>query len=95
LFLTGFVTDFQSLAAQFGEWGLRLAFPLAQLAMHSEVGLPASAPQTALYLQLPLEGLLTKITLDRGKSLRAAIAQLFLVHAVAAFVLWLMTYQAQ
>ena len=49
-------------------------------------------PQIALYAQLPLEGLLTMVTLARGRSLKSAIAQLFLVHAVAGFVLWLITF---
>jgi hypothetical protein len=93
LFLTGFVVDFQSVAEQFGVWGPRLAFPLVQIAAHSEIGFSASAPHAALYLQLPLEGLLTKITLDRGKSLRAAIVQLVLIHGIAAAVLWLAAYK--
>jgi hypothetical protein len=48
-------------------------------------------PHAALYLQIPLEGLLTKLTLDRGKSLLSAAVQLILVHFVATLVLYLLS----
>jgi hypothetical protein len=96
IFLCGFVPEWHEMAAQAGIWALRLTFPLSLLATHREIGIDAQMaailPQAALYLQLPLEGLLTKITLDRGKSLKAAIAQLFLIHGVATLVLWLVTF---
>jgi hypothetical protein len=99
IFLSGFVPEWHAMAAQAGIWALRLTFPLSLLATHREIGIDAQMaailPQAALYLQLPLEGLLTKITLDRGKSLKAAIAQLFLIHGVAALVLWLVTFSAK
>lgn len=97
LFLTGFASDFYAVAAQGGIWVLRAAFPLSLLANHSGVGLDthfaASGPQLALYLQLPLEGLLTKLSLDRGMGLKSAIAQLTLVHGVCVLVLWMLTMQ--
>jgi predicted CDP-diglyceride synthetase/phosphatidate cytidylyltransferase len=96
IFLSGFVPEWHAMAAQAGIWALRLTFPLSLLATHREIGIDAQMaailPQAALYLQLPLEGLLTKITLDRGRSLKAAIAQLFLIHGVATLVLWLVTF---
>lgn len=96
IFLCGFVPEWHAMAAQAGIWVLRLTFPLSLLATHREIGIDdqmaAILPQAALYLQLPLEGLLTKITLDRGKSLKSAIAQLFLMHGVATLVLWLVTF---
>jgi hypothetical protein len=96
IFLCGFVPEWHAMAVQAGIWALRLTFPLSLLATHREIGIDAQMaailPQAALYLQLPLEGLLTKLTLDRGKSLKAAIAQLFLIHGVAALVLWLVTF---
>jgi len=95
IFLSGFAPEWHAMAAQAGIWALRLAFPLTLLATHREIGIDsqmaAILPQAALYLQLPLEGLLTKLTLDRGKSLKAAIAQLILVHGVARLVLWLLS----
>lgn len=99
IFLSGFAPEWHAMAAQAGIWALRATFPLTLLATHREIGIDdqmaAILPQAALYLQLPLEGLLTKITLDRGKSLKAAVVQLILVHAVATFVLWLITYKNQ
>lgn len=96
LFLAGFAPEWQEMAGQAGVWAMRIAFPLALLASHREVGIDSQVatmlPQIALYAQLPLDGLLTMLTLARGKSLRSAIAQLFLVHGVCAFVLWLLSF---
>lgn len=99
MFLCGFTPEWHAMAVQAGIWAERFAFPLTLLAMHREIGIDSQMasvlPQAALYLQLPLEGLLTKITLDRGKSLKAAVMQLVLVHGVAAFVLWLISFKAR
>lgn len=99
MFLCGFAPEWHAMAVQAGIWAERFAFPLTLLATHREIGIDSQMasvlPQAALYLQLPLEGLLTKITLDRGKSLKAAIMQLVLVHGVAAFVLWLISVNAR
>jgi len=96
IFLSGYVSQWQTMASSLGVWGMRLAFPLTLLATHREIGIDnqmaTMLPQIALYAQLPLEGLLTKITLDRGKSLKAALAQLVLVHLVATLVLWLVSF---
>jgi hypothetical protein len=99
MFLCGFAPEWHAMAVQAGIWAERFAFPLTLLATHREIGIDSQMasilPQAALYLQLPLEGLLTKITLDRGKSLKAAVMQLVLVHGVAAFVLWLISFNAR
>jgi len=99
MFLCGFVPEWHAMAMQAGIWVERIAFPLTLLATHREIGIDSQMasvlPQAALYLQLPLEGLLTKLTLDRGKSLKAAIMQLVLVHGIAAFVLWLISFSAR
>ena len=96
IFLCGFVADWHTMAQHAGVWPERFLFPLTLLAHHREIGIDAQmatvTPQWALYLQLPLEGLLTKLTLDRGKGLKAAIVQLIAIHSVSAFVLWLLTY---
>lgn len=99
LFLCGFTPEWLAMAQQAGVWAVRFVFPLTLLATHKEIGISdhwaAMMPQIALYAQLPLEGLLTKLTLSSGRSLKAAIVQLFLVHAVAGFVLWLLTFGAK
>jgi hypothetical protein len=99
LFLTGFAPEWQAMANQIGIWAVRFAFPYALLATHREVGIDAQMatvlPQMALYAQLPLDGLLAAVILSRSKSLKAAVVQLLLVHAVCAFVLWLLTFSAR
>lgn len=95
ILLAGFAPEWQALAAQAGVWVSRFAFPLAQLATHRELGIDdqmaAILPQVALYAQLPLDGLLTMLTLAQRKSLKGALAQLVLVHAICTFVLWLLS----
>jgi hypothetical protein len=99
LFLSGFAPEWQAMANQIGVWAMRFAFPFALLATHTEVGIDAQMatvlPQMALYSQLPLDGLLAAVMLSRSKSLKATVAQLILVHAVCAFVLWLITFSAK
>jgi predicted permease len=97
LLLSCYVAEWQqTMTAAIGLWGMRLAFPLTLLATHREIGLDdqmaAVLPQIALYVQLPLEGLLTMATLGRGRSLKSAIALLICIHAVSAFVLWLVSF---
>jgi len=96
IFLCGFVSEWQAMAEQAGVWAERLLFPLAVLMQHREMGIDAQMatvmPQWALYAQLPLEGLLTKLTLDRGRSLKFAVAQLVLLHAMCVIVLSLVSY---
>ena len=95
-FLAGFAPEWHAMAEQAGIWAMRFAFPLSLLATHREIGIDAQMapilPQFLLYAQLPLDGVLTMLTLARGKSLTAAVVQLFLVHGVCAFVLWLLPY---
>lgn len=99
IFLCGFVSEWYAIAVQWGVWAERFFFPLTLLAQHREIGISehmaATAPQAALYLQLPLEGLYMKLTLDRGHGLKASVVQITLIHAVCAFVLWLLTYLHQ
>ena len=99
IFLCGFAPEWHAMAVQIGVWAERFAFPLTLFAAHRAIGIDthmaSTLPRVALYLQLPFEGLLTKFTLDRGKSLKAAIMQLLLVHAIAAIVLWLISFSAK
>jgi len=96
VFLCGFAPEWRQTAAEIGVWAERLLFPLALLVQHHEIGaigrMAEIAPKAALYLQLPLEGLLTKLTLDLGKSLRSAILLLIGLHLIGAGTLWLLTY---
>lgn len=99
LFFTGFVPEWQAIAEQAGIWALRATFPLTLLAGHSQnlfAGqISVSLPQAALFLQLPLEGLLVKLTIDSGRGLRAGLWVLFVLHVLAVFALWLLSYLAR
>ena len=70
IFLCGFVSEWHDIAVQMGVWAERFFFPLVLLAQHREIGISDQmamvAPQLALYLQLPLEGVYIKLTLARG-----------------------------
>jgi hypothetical protein len=96
LFLSGFAPEWQSIAAQAGIAVMRFTFPYAMLAMHREIGIDSQMagflPQFAVFAQLPLDGLMMTFAIARGKSLRTAILQVTYVHALCAFVLWLLTF---
>ena len=74
-------------------WGVRVVFPFVQFCSLSDIGLSAemtrALPELMLFLQFPLEGLLTVSNLSRGVKLSAALTQLFFLHAVTALVLWI------
>jgi hypothetical protein len=93
--LAGFAPEWHAMAVQAGIWAQRMTFPLSMLATHREIGIDdqmaAILPKAALYAQLPLDGLLAMLTLARGRSLKSVFVQLVLVHAVCAFVLWLIS----
>ncbi len=99
IFLSGFAPEWHAMFAQAGIWALRATFPLTILATHREIGFDdqfaAMAPQIALYIQLPLEGLLAMFTLARGRSLQDVVIQLLGIHAVCVLVLWLLTMAPQ
>jgi hypothetical protein len=96
LFLSGFAPEWHAMAAQAGLWAMRFTFPYAMLATHREIGIDAQMagllPQFAIFAQLPLDGLMMTLAIARGKSLKTAIVQVTMVHALCAFVLWLLTY---
>jgi hypothetical protein len=75
-------------------WGMRLVFPYVLLCGRHELGMSDEMtrmlPQLMLFLQFPLEGLLTRFTLSRGVRLPGALAQLVLVHGLGAVVLTLL-----
>jgi hypothetical protein len=86
LLIAGFAPEWQAMAAQAGIWAMRLTFPFGLLAMVSGFTIN---PVVAVYAQLPLDGCILMFTLARGRSLKWAVAQLFLLHALCAGVLWL------
>jgi hypothetical protein len=82
-----------SLLVPYEPWGMRLVFPFVLLPGLRETGLSdelrRNLPQVMLFLQFPLEGLLTKITLSRGVKLPGAVGQLVFLHLVSVLVLWM------
>jgi hypothetical protein len=79
--------------AAYEPWGMRAVFPFVLVAGLHEIGLSdelsRTLPQLMLYLQFPLEGLLTRFTLRRGAAARAAFGQLIFLHTVCVIVLWI------
>jgi hypothetical protein len=76
-------------------WGMRLLFPYVLLAGKSEMGLSAeltrTLPQMMLWLQFPLEGLLTRLSLGRGVQITGALGQILFLRLVGALVLYLIS----
>jgi hypothetical protein len=83
----------RSLLASYEPWGPRVVFPFVEFVGLHEIGMSAeltrTLPQLMLYLQFPLEGLLTKSNLGRSYKISSAVGQLVFLHAVCVFVLWL------
>ena len=84
-----------SLLAAYEPWGPRIVFPFVQFVGLHEIGMSAeltrTLPQLMLYLQFPLEGLLTKNSLSRGVKITTALGHLIFLHAVCVMVLWLVS----
>jgi hypothetical protein len=78
---------------------LRFTFPFALLATHQEIGINAHMitvlPGVAVFAQLPIDGALLMLSQLRSKSLFTAIVQVTAIHAVCAFVLWLVATGAK
>ena len=96
LFLSGFAAEWHGMAEQIGLWGMRFTFPFSLIAqqrnlLHLSDHMAAVLPNAAIYAQLPLDGLLLTLTFAQTRNLKSAILQVTLVHAVCAFVLWLIT----
>jgi len=84
----------RDLVSRWDPWGMRLVFPYVLLCGRHELGLSDEMarmlPQVMLFLQFPLEGLLTRLTFSRGIRLPGAILQLVLIHVLGAVVLMLL-----
>jgi uncharacterized protein YqjF (DUF2071 family) len=75
-------------------WVRNLVFPFVQIAGRTELGigdLSRTLPQLILYLQFPFDGLITTLNLRRGTKLTTSLLQVFFLHGVGAFVLWLLS----
>ena len=94
IFLVGFVSEWHQDTIEMGVWAERLLFPFTLLAQRQWTGMSAQMaailPQAALYLQLPLEGLVIKLTLDRSEGLKNGVALVLMIHIVCAAALWLL-----
>lgn len=81
-------------AGRLGHWVASLVFPFTLLAARPEFGYGASAAKMlsaiALYLQFPLEGLLTMLNLRRHIPLRQTVSRLALLHLAGAALVWLL-----
>ena len=96
LFLSGFAAEWHGMAEQIGLWGMRFTFPFSLIAQQRHLlnlsdHMAAVLPNVAIYAQLPVDGLLLTLTFAQTRNLKSAILQVTLVHAVCAFVLWLIT----
>lgn len=83
------------MATQAGVWATRFAFPYTLLMMHREVairGLLTPMPHRALWVQIPIDGLLMTISLACSRSLRWTIVMLLLLHVAGTLVLWMLPF---
>jgi hypothetical protein len=83
----------RDLLTPFDSWGMRILFPFVLLSARPEMQwgetVTRMLPETVLYLQFPLEGMLAKMAL-RGRVTVSGIAgQLCLIHFLAVVGLWL------
>lgn len=94
LVLACFAPGLRDLATLFDPWGMRLLFPLVELAGRPEIHLSGELarilPVTMLYAQFPFEGLLARSALKNRVTLSGVAMQLFFFHFLAAFDLWLL-----
>ncbi len=95
LLLAVFAPGLREMALLWDPWGMRFLFPYVLLPGQPELGLgdelTRTLPRLMLYLQFPIEGLLTKINLSRGVRLSGALSQLVFLHAIGALVLFLVS----
>jgi len=86
---------FHDLLANDDRWVTWVVFPFVELAGRHDLRLSPEMSRTLpwliLYLQFPLEGLLTMWNLRRRASLAFAVALTMSLHAAGAFALWLLS----
>ncbi len=91
----GFLSPyFHDVLANQWSWANWVAFPFAELASRPEPHLrgvlDGQLPHLVLWIQFPLEGLLTMWNLRRRVSLQGTLAILFSLHALGVFLVWLL-----
>jgi hypothetical protein len=76
-------------------WVMWIVYPSMVLTSRPELGLgdelSQSLSQFFLYAQFPLEGVYALFTLRRHVAFTTVMAQLAFVHAIGAFVFWLLS----
>jgi len=76
-------------------WLMWLVFPFVMLSGRRDLGLPEALtillPTAILYLQFPLEGLLTYFSLTRHAPVAVALAPAFFIHAGGFFILLMLS----
>ena len=97
LVLAFLAPQLRDMLTPYDPWGMRLVFPFVVLAGRPELGisneLAMNLPQLILFIQFPIEGLLTMYNLSKRLSLGKAITQLCFLHFLGFFVLWLLAQQ--
>lgn len=77
-------------------WLMWLVFPFVMLTGRRDLGLPealfTTLPIVILYLQFPLEGLLTFFSLSRRAPVAVALAPAFFIHASGFFILIMLSF---
>lgn len=85
----------KSMLVPLAPWIMRTVFPYVELSGRREFGiseeLSRQLPQLMLYLQFPLEGLLTCGLLRRGGGKIKAFGQIIFLHAAGVLALWLLS----
>jgi hypothetical protein len=94
LVLALFSPKLRDLLSDVNPWAARLVFPFVLLVERPEFGLQwdfgGHLPQVVLFLQFPVEGLLTMLSLRLHGRLSFAFAPLIFIHLAGAFVLFLL-----
>ncbi len=82
-----------------GELAVWAIYPYVALSEIPQLGLShisaLNLPQSMIYAQFPIEGILAWYAMRRGVGILGASVLLFLIHAAGISVLWLMNYAGQ
>ena len=93
--LACFAPELSHLLARFPAWVMGAIFPFAVLAgrpeLHLDTTLASVLPQTMLYAQFPIEGLLASIAFSGRVTIFSGTARMAYCHAMAATLLLLVS----
>jgi hypothetical protein len=88
-----------SLLEQYGEAAILVVYPFVVLSGNPLLGLSRVSalhiPQTMIYAQFPIEGIIAWYAMRRGVGFLGASILLFLIHGACISILWLMNYTGQ